>query len=209
LSDDASKKAALDRKLSTFLESVDDDARAGHTIANLRLEISSFARRLRTTEAHVEALRSEHAELRADHEEHVASQTEFQGEVLERLGGAEGLIEAHTDVLVRVKKRLRTGDPDDEMVTGNHDLRSMQVALEEAREKGRDKRTNSMRVEALEHAETERKENATWLKRHAFTVVTGVLVALFLMFVTALVTLAATGARQSVTPVLVPVPGTR
>lgn len=199
--DDESKKKALDEKLSAFLKKDDQDTRAGHTIANLRVEMSQFARRLKTTEGHVGLLQSQHNELRAEHDEHVTASKGHHNDVLERLDGVENLAEAHTNVLIRVKKRLHTGDGDDEMATGNFDLRSIQREVEESKAR----RANSMRVRALETEAAERKESSTWLRRHAITVVSSVFAALFLAFLTAIITLAIAGAKQPA-PMFVPGP---
>ncbi len=210
MAEEDAKRRALDERLSSYLRRADKDVEAGHTIANLRVELNSVNRRVRTAEAHVQSLLSEHNELRAEHDEHVQDSHAFRSDVLERVDGVENITKAHTDVLIRVKRRLRTGDQDDEMATGNFDLKRIQDEVMESVRLAKQS-NNSERVRALEteaavrkSEAAERKESETWLRRHAITVVSTIAATLIAAFLTTIIVLAIAGARQSTSVLPIP-----
>ena len=184
----ADPKTDLDKSLAQYLSEQSEEKRKGFTLANLFIRIESYERRLAKNERRVEALE----ERIEEHEERVEE--------------AHSRLDAHRIAIVSVKRHLKqqpcAGTAEEfreQMDTGSFDLIAIQREVEEKRATA-GKPSLSERVRALDAAENERKESATWWKRHAITVVTGIAAGLALMILTAILTAAVTQATRPTLP---------
>jgi hypothetical protein len=159
----------MDDQLKAYLDRHDLERREGFTIANVMSKFHQFEVGQRTQDARIDALES-----RVDAHDL-------------RFDGLEERADRHGAAIVVIKRRLRTGDDDDDMATGQFNLGEVRRELEEARAK----RAESERVKA---------ENSTWLKRQAITWVGAAIGAGLLVILTTLVTLAIAGATHPLPP---------
>jgi hypothetical protein len=172
-----------EKLLEAYLSEVVEEKRQGFTLANLFLKLDSYERKHRALERRMDT--SEENEVMRD----------------ERIDLAYDRLDAHRTAIVESRRRERDrhsshnkGDefPETELDTGKFDLVEIQHEVAERSAK----RRNSERVRALEDAETMRRENSTWWKRHAITVISTIVGALLLSLIVSILTLAVTGARQ-------------
>lgn len=155
----------LDRQLQEFLAASQAEREQGHTIANLRVEMHQFKIGLRTLEGTVLSQGGLLSHMR-ERQERMHERQDHQGAAI-----------------VIIKRRLRDGEDDDEMDTGQFDVAAVRHELEEQRRR----RLDSERVKADDH---------TWWKRTLILWVVGALGALALITLSALVTLAVSGASS-------------
>lgn len=152
------ERNALDSRLEAFLRSCDEDTQRGHTIANLRLDIRQYHIRQNQIEARFNVFASD------------------QENLIERVDGHDRRLDAHGNALLQMKRRLRTGDEDIEMSTGNFDLKTIQKEVEEQRLK----RMHSERVKA---------DNVQWWQRQVVLWIIGGSGATALVILSVLITL--------------------
>ena len=152
----------LDEQLRQFLRSTTNDRREGNTLANVRAELHQIQLVQRGLSGRVAGHDAELEEVhnRLDH---------------------------HGAALVVVKRRLRSGEHDEEMDTGRYDLGAIRREVEAARAR------ESKRVQA----ET---DQIVWWKRSIIMWVVGGLGAVSLALMVALVTLAIASASNSRQP---------
>ncbi len=190
--------AERDKLLVEFLSQQSEDKKQGYTIANVLIRVQKY-------HDEVKVLRREVSDLRDAQKVHAEEDREVHERIEERVEQAHERLDAHRGAIVAVKRRIRRspdthdGEFDTEMDTGTFDLAALQQ---------RDKRSsNSDRVKALEAAEAGRKDDATWWKRHAITVLSTIIASLVLSACAVMATLAVQGARA--TPIAIPSAGAK
>jgi uncharacterized coiled-coil DUF342 family protein len=194
-------KAKLDQSLAEFLEATSKDKREGWTIAGLYTQFDAFKAEVRLAHQRTER-RFVDQEIKFD--KRLEEQDNKLGEVRELADEAHARLDAHRTAIVAGKRVMRTQHHTPESTalpefreafdTGSFDLREIQKEIESINER----KLASDRAKAEEAKE--KRENATWFKRHLITIsfaAAGTVLAALLVI---LFQLAVVGARQQMVP---------
>lgn len=124
----------LDLQLSEYLDAERRSRAEGHTIANVRIEVHELSRTIKGINARVAALEV------------------GQDDVHDRLDTHAAKITHHAAEIVTIKRRIRSGDDDEEMSTGRFDVEEIKRELAAVRQSRKD-------------SERAKSEEITWWKR--------------------------------------------